>query len=109
MRARGYGRVVNVASLAALKGEKGAAGYAMANAALVRWTESLADELKREGVTANAVLPKIIDTPANRAAMPKADPRSWASPDEIAALIVFLSSDEASGISGTAIPIVART
>ena len=109
MRARGHGRVVSVASMAALKGEKGAAGYAMANAALVRWTESLAEELKRDGVTANTVLPRIIDTPQNRAALPKADPRSWASPDEIAALIVFLSSDEASGISGTAIPIVART
>ena len=109
MRARGRGRVVSVSSLAALKGEKAAAGYAMANAALVRWTESLADELKREGVTANCVLPRIIDTPDNRLAMPKADPSRWATPDEIAALIVFLSSDEASGITGAAIPVVART
>jgi NAD(P)-dependent dehydrogenase (short-subunit alcohol dehydrogenase family) len=109
MRARGFGRVVSVASLAALKGEKGAAGYAMANAALVRWTESLAEELKREGITANCILPRIIDTPENRAAMPKADPSRWATPDEIAALIVFLSSDEASGITGAAIPVVART
>jgi NAD(P)-dependent dehydrogenase (short-subunit alcohol dehydrogenase family) len=109
MRARGHGRIVNVASLAALKGEKGAAGYAMANAALVRWTESLADELKREGITANAVLPRIIDTPENRAAMPKADPRVWATPDEIASLILFLSTDEASGVTAAAIPVVART
>jgi len=109
MRARGRGRVVSVGSLAALKGEKAAAGYAMANAALVRWTESLAEELKREGVTANCVLPRIIDTPDNRLAMPKADPSRWATPDEIAALIVFLSSDEASGITGAAIPVVART
>ena len=101
--------MVSVSSLAALKGEKAAAGYAMANAALVRWTESLADELKREGVTANCVLPRIIDTPDNRLAMPKADPSRWATPDEIAALIVFLSSDEASGITGAAIPVVART
>src|SRR5438309_1654520 len=109
MRARGRGRVVSVGSLAALKGEKAAAGYAMANAALVRWTESLAEELKREGVTANCVLPRIIDTPDNRLAMPNADPSLWATPDEIAALIVFLSSDEASGITGAAIPVVART
>jgi NAD(P)-dependent dehydrogenase (short-subunit alcohol dehydrogenase family) len=109
MRARGYGRVVSVASFAALKGDKGAAGYAMANAALVRWTESLAEETKREGITANTVLPRIIDTPENRAAMPKADPSRWATADEIAALIVFLSSDEASGITGAAIPVVART
>ena len=109
MRARGYGRVVNVASTAALRGEKGAAGYAMANAALVRWTESLAEEAKRDGITANAVLPRIIDTAENRAAMPKADPSRWASAAEIAALVVFLSTDEASGITGAAIPVVART
>ncbi len=109
MRARGYGRVVSVASSAALKGEKGAAGYAMANAALVRWTESLAEETKREGITANTVLPRIIDTPENRAAMPKSDPIRWATPDEIAAVVVFLSSEEASGITGASIPVFART
>jgi NAD(P)-dependent dehydrogenase (short-subunit alcohol dehydrogenase family) len=109
MRARGYGRVVNVASTAALKGEKGAAGYAMANAALLRWTESLAEETKREGITANCVLPRIIDNAENRAAMPKADPSRWATAAEIAAVVVFLSSDEASGITGTAIPVTART
>jgi NAD(P)-dependent dehydrogenase (short-subunit alcohol dehydrogenase family) len=109
MRARGYGRVVSVSSMAALKGEKGAAGYAMANAALLRWTETLAEETKREGITANCVLPRIIDTPENRAAMPKADPSRWATAAEIAAVIVFLSSDEASGITGTAIPVPART
>jgi NAD(P)-dependent dehydrogenase (short-subunit alcohol dehydrogenase family) len=109
MRARGYGRVVNVASTAALKGEKSAAGYAMANAALIRWTESLAEEVKREGITANSVLPRIIDNPENRAAMPKADPSRWATAAEIAAIIVFLSTDDASGITGAAIPVTART
>ena len=109
MRARGYGRIVSVASMAALKGEKGAAGYAMANAALVRWTESLAEETKREGITANVVLPRIIDTPENRAAMPKSDPSRWATPAEIAAVVVFLSSAEASGVTGAAIPVSART
>jgi len=109
MRARGYGRVVNVASTAALKGEKGAAGYAMANAALLRWTESLAEETKREGITANCVLPRIIDNAENRAAMPKADPSRWATAAEIAAVVVFLSTDEASGITGTAVPVTART
>jgi len=109
MRARGWGRVVNVASSAALKGEKGTAGYAMANAALLRWTESLAEETKRDGITANCVLPRIIDNAENRAAMPKADPSRWATAAEIAAVVVFLSSDEASGITGTAIPVTART
>jgi len=109
MRARGWGRVVNVASTAALKGEKGAAGYAMANAALLRWTESLAEETKREGITANCVLPRIIDNAENRAAMPKADPSRWATAAEIAAVVVFLSTHEASGITGAAIPVTART
>jgi NAD(P)-dependent dehydrogenase (short-subunit alcohol dehydrogenase family) len=109
MRARGYGRVVNVASTAALKGEKGAAGYAMANAALLRWTESLAEEVKREGITANCVLPRIIDNAENRAAMPKADPSRWATAVEIAAVILFLSTEEASAITGTAVPVTART
>jgi NAD(P)-dependent dehydrogenase (short-subunit alcohol dehydrogenase family) len=109
MRARGWGRVVNVASSAAVKGEKGAAGYAMANAALLRWTESLAEEVKREGITANCVLPRIIDNAENRAAMPKADPSRWATAAEVAAIVVFLSTEEASGVNGAAIPIVART
>jgi NAD(P)-dependent dehydrogenase (short-subunit alcohol dehydrogenase family) len=109
MRARGYGRVVNVASTAALKGEKSAAGYAMANAGLLRWTEALAEEVKREGITANSVLPRIIDNAENRAAMPKADPSRWATGAEIAAVVVFLSTDEASGITGAAIPVPART
>src|SRR5437879_5143188 len=85
MRARGYGRIVSVASMAALKGAK------------------------REGITANVVLPRIIDTPENRAAMPKSDPSRWATPAEIAAVVVFLSSDEASGVTGAAIPVPART
>ncbi|MDQ2912670.1 MAG: SDR family oxidoreductase [Chloroflexota bacterium] len=109
MLARGYGRIVSVGSTVALKGEKGAAGYAMANAALLRWTESLAEETKREGITANCVLPRIIDTPENRAEMPKADPARWATAAEIAAVVVFLSTNEASGVTGAAIPVTART
>jgi NAD(P)-dependent dehydrogenase (short-subunit alcohol dehydrogenase family) len=109
MRARGYGRIVSVGAVTGLKARKGAGGYAMAKGALIRWTEALADELKGEGITANVVLPSTIDHPANRAAMPKADPKSWVSPAELAALIVFLCSAEASGVTGAAIPITART
>jgi NAD(P)-dependent dehydrogenase (short-subunit alcohol dehydrogenase family) len=101
MRARGYGRVVNVASTAALKVDKGAAGYGMANAALPRWTESLAEETKRQGITAHRVLPRIIANAENRAGpMPKADPSRWATAAEIAAVVVFLSTDEANGLTG---------
>lgn len=109
MRARGYGRVISIASTAALKGNRNTAGYAMAKTALVRWTEALAAEVKGEGLTANIIMPSTIDHPANRIAMPKVDPKTWPSPEEIAALILFLASDAASGITGTAIPVTART
>jgi NAD(P)-dependent dehydrogenase (short-subunit alcohol dehydrogenase family) len=109
MRARGYGRVVSVSALGALKGGRNNAAYAMSKSALVRWTESLAAEVKGEGITVNAVLPTTIDHPVNRAQMPKADPKLWPSPEEVANVILFLSSREASGVNGAAIPITART
>ena len=109
MRARGYGRVVSVSALGALKGGRNNAAYAMSKSALIRWTESLAAEVKGEGITVNAVLPTTIDHPVNRAQMPKADPKLWPSPDEVANVILFLSSREASGVNGAAIPITART
>lgn len=109
MRARGYGRIVSVSAIGALKGARNSAAYAMSKSALVRWTESLAAEVKGEGITVNAVLPTTIDHPVNRAQMPKADPKLWPSPDEVANVILFLSSREASGVNGAAIPITART
>ena len=109
MRARGYGRVVSVSALGALKGGRNNAAYAMSKSALIRWTESLAAEVKGEGITVNAVLPTTIDHPVNRAQMPKADPKLWPSPEEVANVILFLSSREASGVNGAAIPITART
>ena len=109
MRARGYGRVVSVSALGAQRGGRNNAAYAMSKSALIRWTESLAAEVKGEGITVNAVLPTTIDHPVNRAQMPKADPKLWPSPDEVANVILFLSSREASGVNGAAIPITART
>ena len=109
MRARGYGRIVSVSASAALKGGRNTAGYAMAKSAVVRWTEALAAETKDQGITANAILPVTIDHPVNRANMPKADPKTWVQPAEAAALILFLTSTEASGITGAAIPMAART
>lgn len=108
MRARAYGRIVTVGSFGANKGGKDSAGYAMSKTALVRWTESLAVALKDEGITANVVQPSIIDHPENRRSMPKADPAKWVRPDELASVIVFLTSREASGITGAAIPVVGR-
>jgi len=109
MRARGYGRIVSVSAMTALKGGRNTAGYAMAKSAVVRWTEALAAETKDQGITVNAILPSSIDHPANRANMPKADPKTWVQPDEAAALILFLTSAEASGLTGAAIPVTART
>lgn len=110
MRARGYGRIVTVSAYAsAVRTRRNGAPYAMAKGALVRWTEALADEVKGEGITANAVLPSTIDHPANRAKMPTADPKTWVRPEELASLIVYLCSDEASGVTGAAIPVTART
>lgn len=108
MRARGYGRIVSLGSFAAQRGSKESAGYAMAKTAVVRWTESLAAALKDEGITANAILPSVIDTPENRRERPKADPSRWVTPDEIASLVLFLASAEASGITGASIPAVGR-
>jgi NAD(P)-dependent dehydrogenase (short-subunit alcohol dehydrogenase family) len=73
-----------------------------------RLTESLAEELKSEGITVNAVLPSIIDTPANRADMPKADFSTWVTPAALAAVILFLASDEAQPITGALVPVVGR-
>ena len=109
MRARGYGRIVSVSAIGALKGSRNSAAYAMSKSALVRWTESFAAEVRGEGITVNAVLPTTIDHPVNRARMPKADPVLWPSPEEVASVILFLSSREASGVTGAAVPITART
>jgi NAD(P)-dependent dehydrogenase (short-subunit alcohol dehydrogenase family) len=109
MRARGYGRIVSVSASGAQRGARNNAAYAMSKGALVRWTESLAAEVKGEGITVNAVLPTTIDHPVNRAQMPKADPKLWPSPDEVASVILFLSSPDASGVNGAAVPVTART
>lgn len=108
MRAKGYGRIVSVGAYGANKGGKESAGYAMSKTALVRWTESLAAALKDEGITANVVQPSIIDHPVNRRDMPKADPSKWVRPDELASVILFLTNSASSGITGAAIPVVAR-
>jgi NAD(P)-dependent dehydrogenase (short-subunit alcohol dehydrogenase family) len=108
MRARAYGRIVCVGARPALRGGKNTAAYAIAKAGVVRLVESLADEVKDEGITVNAVLPSTIDHPVNRASMPKADPKKWVQPAELAATILFLCSPESSGVTGAAIPVFGR-
>ena len=104
--ASGAGRIVNVGALAALKSGAGMGAYAASKAGVHRLTESLAEELKNRGVTVNAVLPSIIDTPANRAQMPNAQFDRWVAPADLAAVILFLASREAKAVTGALVPVV---
>jgi len=106
---RGAGRIVNIgAGAAAAKAAAGMGAYSASKAGVAKLTESLADELKDRGITVNAVLPSIIDTPANRAEMPEADFRRWVAPQAIAEVIVFLLSDQARAVTGALIPVSGR-
>ena len=105
MLKRKRGAIVNIAAKAALDHPAGAAAYAASKAAALALLDSLAADLKGSGVRVNSVLPSIIDTEANRQAMPKADFALWPKPEEIARVILFLCSDEARVIHGAAIPV----
>jgi NAD(P)-dependent dehydrogenase (short-subunit alcohol dehydrogenase family) len=105
MLRQGHGAIVNVAAKAALDHAAGAAAYAASKAAAVALIDSLAADVKGKGVRVNTILPSIIDTEANRRAMPKGDFAKWPKPDDIARVILFLCSDEARVVHGAAIPV----
>jgi NAD(P)-dependent dehydrogenase (short-subunit alcohol dehydrogenase family) len=86
----------------------GAAAYAASKAAVVTLAQAIAAEVLAHGVRVNAVLPSIIDTPANRSGMPGADPSAWVSPESLSRVIAFLLSDDARDVSGAAIPVYGR-
>ncbi|HXA29846.1 MAG TPA: SDR family oxidoreductase [Candidatus Angelobacter sp.] len=102
------GRIVNVASRSAVDVAPGQAGYQVAKAALVRLTEVMALELREHGITVNAVMPSIMDTPANRFAMPHAEHARWPHPGEVAAAIEWLLGDDAGVVSGAVVPAFGR-
>ncbi len=104
----GAGRIVNVGAGAGDRTTEGMGAYGASKAAVHRLTESLAEELKLKGVTVNAVLPSIIDTPANRAEMSKAAFDRWVAPADLAAVMLFLASDEARAVTGALIPVTGR-
>ncbi len=102
---QGFGSIVNVSAKAAVDHGAGASAYAASKAAAVALMDSLAADTHGTGVRVNSILPSIIDTPANRNAMPGANFASWPKPEDIANVILFLSSDAARTIHGTAIPV----
>lgn len=109
MLKQGAGAIVTVGARAALAGVPGLAAYCASKSAVIRLTESLAQELKDSGITANGVLPGTIDTPQNRRDMPNADFSKWVAPTAIANVMAFLMSGEASVVSGAFVPVYGRS
>ena len=107
LSASGHGRIVNVGAMGALQAGAGMGPYAASKAGVHRLTEALAAEHKGK-ITVNAVLPSTIDTPANRASMPKADFTKWVRGEELANVILFLASDQASAVTGALLPVSGR-
>jgi len=105
---QGPGRIINIGAAATAKAGMGMGAYTASKAGVAKLTEALAEELKDKGVTVNAVLPSILDTPPNRADMPSADFSRWVAPAALADVIVFLASDGARAITGAAIPVLGR-
>jgi NAD(P)-dependent dehydrogenase (short-subunit alcohol dehydrogenase family) len=102
----GGGRIVNIGANSALSGKAEMGAYIASKSAVIRLTETMAAELRSHNINVNCVLPSIIDTPQNRAAMPKADPAKWVAPAALADVLLFLCSPAARAIHGAAIPVV---
>jgi NAD(P)-dependent dehydrogenase (short-subunit alcohol dehydrogenase family) len=105
MLSAGGGKIVNVGAFGAQKGAARMAAYSASKATVIRMTEAMAAELREKNINVNCVLPTVIDTPENRAAMPKADPAKWIAPHDLANVILFLASDAARAVHGAALPV----
>ncbi|QHS09908.1 SDR family NAD(P)-dependent oxidoreductase [Sinimarinibacterium sp. NLF-5-8] len=101
-------RIINIGAASAQNGGAGMSAYAAAKAGVARLTESLAAELAAQNIHVNALLPGIIDTPANRADIPDADPAQWVSPDALIEVLMFLLTPAARAINGALIPVAGR-
>ncbi len=105
MLAAGGGRIVTVGAFSARQGLAAMGAYTAAKASVIRLTEAMSAELREKNINVNCVLPTVIDTPQNRAAMPDADPVRWVAPADLAQVIVFLASDAARAVHGVALPV----
>lgn len=101
----GGGKIVNVSAFSAQKGAARMGAYIASKSAVMRLTESMAAELREKNINVNCVLPTILDTPENRAAMPDADPARWVAPHDLASVIRFLASDDARAVHGASLPV----
>jgi NAD(P)-dependent dehydrogenase (short-subunit alcohol dehydrogenase family) len=102
---KGRGSIVNIGAYGAREGQAQMSAYTASKSTVMRLTESLANELRGQGINVNAVLPTVIDTPANRAAMPDTDPSEWVAPADLANVICFLGSDAARAVHGALVPV----
>jgi NAD(P)-dependent dehydrogenase (short-subunit alcohol dehydrogenase family) len=105
----GKGRIVAIGSRTGVEPAAGLSAYGVSKAALIALMRTIAAEVRNSGITANIVLPSVIDTPANRAASPAADFTKWVQPESIARLLLFLASDAAADINGAVLPIYGRS
>ena len=108
MKKQHSGSIVHVGTRHALVGPAGLAAYGASKGAVVSLTESLARELVESGIRVNCVLPGTMDTPQNRQGMPDADPSKWVSPEDVAAVIVFLAAPAARALSGAVLPLYGK-
>lgn len=107
LAAGGRSSIVNVGAIGAHKGAPNMSTYVASKAVVMRMTESLSEEVKAQGINVNAILPSVIDTAPNRAAMADADYSQWVTPEQLANVACFLASDAASGVHGALIPVAA--
>ena len=99
------GKIINVGAFGAQKGGAQMGAYAASKASVMRLTESMAAELREQGINVNAVLPTLIDTPQNRKDMPDADPAKWVAPEALAEVVMFLASNAARAVHGALVPV----
>lgn len=102
------GAIVNVAAAAALRADAGMGAYCASKSAVLRLTESMAAEFRDRGIRVNAVLPSVLDTPANRESMPDADASRWVSVEALASVITFLATDASRAVTGALVPVMGR-